>query len=375
MFDNLNPIFNDTTVDRVKKKPIAQIHSPTPTKTKRAPRKDKGHSCKFPVTLEQQIKYKTSLKRFKYHFPNIEIHQTKYNTLLLQYALENPQIVNWNLDYPGTSEYHMTTKLPEYKFNDIGGEYGIAINRGLSLRKTVFIMTSSSLQYIEKGGYYNGSYSKLELLKNKIQEESKSLWQTLMEPNYRYIEIKIPYFDYLRGNVLIADIKEVVEDCPANLNLVSLISLLYVQFLMQVKKGVTTVNNRKQGLDLLTISHKLLNLKESIYGTKLVEKIKIEQFNQLTPNTWGLEEYEEEVERNVSNKEKYAYLTIRMKTEQIYRGEILIHDLSIVNDEFDLTVEEILALLYIDFISKIKSEGNNDKVLKSIVSAYDYYRT
>ncbi|RTR28183.1 hypothetical protein EKG37_17945 [Robertmurraya yapensis] len=216
-------------------------------------------------------------------------------------------------------------------------------------------------------------YSKLELLKNKIQEESKGFWQALMEPHYGYIEIEFPFYDYLRGNVLIADIKEIIADCPASLNLVSLISLLYIQFLSQIKKGVTTVNNRKQGLDLLTISHKLINLKESIYGPKLVEKIKIEQFNQLTPNSWGLEEYEEEVERKVSKEEKNAYLTIRMKSSQIYRGEILIHDLCNVNEEFDLTLEEILSLLYIDFIRKIKAEGNDERVMKSIVSAYEYY--
>ncbi|MEQ2527591.1 hypothetical protein WMO40_12835 [Bacillaceae bacterium CLA-AA-H227] len=216
-------------------------------------------------------------------------------------------------------------------------------------------------------------YSKLELLKNKIQEESKGFWAALMEPHYRYVEIELPYYDYLRGNVLIEDIFEITEDCPTSLNLVSLISLLYIQFLSQIKKGVTTVNNRKQGLDLLTISHKLINLKESIYGPKFVEKIKIEQFNQLTPNSWGLEEYEEEVERKISKAEKNAYLTIRMKSNQIYRGEILIHDLCNVNEEFDLTLEEIISLLYIDFIRKIKAEGNDERIMKSIVSAYEYY--
>lgn len=217
------------------------------------------------------------------------------------------------------------------------------------------------------------SFSKLELLKSKFQEESKSLWQLLKEPNYRYIEIELPYYDYLRGNVLISDMKSVMEDCPG-IDLAKLIYLLYLQFLYQVKKGVTIVNNKKQGLDLTTLSFKLISIKNECTSPKLVEKIRIEDFNQITPNTWVLEEHEEENEQPRKNKPKYAYLTIRMKTEEIYRGEVLLNDLSNINDEIDFEVEELMAMLYIDFITRIKQEGNDERVMKSIVSAYDHFK-
>lgn len=154
MVDNLNPIFNETKEQKTGHKLTKLQPVTAPIKRKRSPRKDKGHDCKFPVPLELQMKYKTSLKRFKYHFPEIEIQQTKYNTLLLLYALNNLHIIDWNLEYPGTSTFHMTTKLPEYKFEDISGEYGLAMSKGLSYRETVFMLTTSALHYIEKGGYY-----------------------------------------------------------------------------------------------------------------------------------------------------------------------------------------------------------------------------
>jgi hypothetical protein len=151
--DNLNPLFEESIIKpspNVSKKTVSS--SP---KTKRTVRSDKGHAVKFPVSLQQQIEFKTSLRRFKYYFPDVQIQQTKYNTLLLWYALDHLYIVDWDLEYIGTSEHHMTTKLPEYRFSEIGGLHGLSIEKGLSDRKTVYKMTISALHYIEKGGHYN----------------------------------------------------------------------------------------------------------------------------------------------------------------------------------------------------------------------------
>jgi hypothetical protein len=150
--DNLNPLFEQSIIKpspKLSKKTISN------TKTKRSVRSDKGHSVKFPVSLQQQIEFKSSLWRFKYYFPDVRIQQTKYNTLLLWYALDHLHIVDWDLEYIGNSKHHMTTKLPEYRFSEIGGLHGLSIEKGLSDRKTVYKMTISALQYIEKGGYYN----------------------------------------------------------------------------------------------------------------------------------------------------------------------------------------------------------------------------
>ncbi|EFV75004.1 MULTISPECIES: hypothetical protein [Cytobacillus] len=217
------------------------------------------------------------------------------------------------------------------------------------------------------------SFSRLGLLKNKFQEETQSFWQIIKEPSNKYIEIEIPYYDYLRGNVLISDMKRVMDDCPS-IDLAKLIYLLYLQFLYQVRKGVTTVKNKKQGFDLNTLGYKLISLRNDCVAPKLVEKVRVEDFNQITPTTWVLEEREEEVEKPTRGKPKYAYLTIRMKTEEIYRGEILLNDLNHINEEVNFGVEELMAILYIDFINKIKQEGNDEKVMKSIIASYEYFK-
>ncbi|MFT9494590.1 MULTISPECIES: hypothetical protein [Bacillota] len=163
MFDNLNPIFNNT--DPKSKKDNSNTKE-VQKKITRASRSDKGHSVKFPVTIEQKIKFKLSLKRFRFHFPDIEIKQTKYNTLLLWYALDHLHIIDWEMDYIGTSEHHMTTKLPEYRYLEIGGENGLAIQKGgLSERETVFKMTISALKYIEEGAYYSEILQQIRIAK------------------------------------------------------------------------------------------------------------------------------------------------------------------------------------------------------------------
>lgn len=219
------------------------------------------------------------------------------------------------------------------------------------------------------------SLSKLELLKSKFQDEAKSFWQILKKPNYKYIEVVIPYYDYLRGNVLLSDMRRVMEDCPG-IDLAKLIYLLYLQFLSQVRRGITNVNNKKQGIDLTTLGYKLSSLKNECISPRLTEKIRIEEFNQITPNTWVLEEKEEdkEIVNNRKDKPQKAYLTIRMKTEEIYRGEVLLYDLYNLNEEIDFSVEELMAMLYIDFIKKIKQEGNDERVMTSIVAAYEHYK-
>jgi hypothetical protein len=219
------------------------------------------------------------------------------------------------------------------------------------------------------------SLSKLDLLKNKFQEEAKTFWQILKEPKFKYIDIVIPYYDYLRGQVLLADMEKILDNCPG-IDLGKLINLLYLQFLSQIRKGITTVNNRKQGLDLNILSYKLISLKNEYIEEppKLVEKIQIEEFKQITPTTWILQEQVEEIEHTSKEKPKNAYLTIRIKNQEVYRGEVLIYDLQQINPELSLNVEELIQILYMDFITKIKKDGNSDSVMKSIVAAYEFYK-
>lgn len=148
--NNLNPIFKNTTPKKTYVK-----------SQQRKTRSDKRHPARFPVDPILQGDFKRSLKRFKRCYPEIKIEQTKYNTLLLLYGIHHMEIVNWGIHYKNYETY-MTTKLLATKFQDISGDYGIAISKGLSERKAVFMLTVSALRHIEKGGYYDEVFQQIQ---------------------------------------------------------------------------------------------------------------------------------------------------------------------------------------------------------------------
>ncbi|NCT39946.1 hypothetical protein GTW56_29920 [Bacillus sp. EB93] len=83
------------------------------------------------------------------------------------------------------------------------------------------------------------SYSQFSLLSNKLlygTKEKKGFFDYLL-PKYRYLQIEVPYYEFLRGEVFVEDMKDLFEEAPQNLSLYHLIALLYFDFLEQVKKG------------------------------------------------------------------------------------------------------------------------------------------
>ncbi len=158
MMDNLNPIFqqikeNHPQVKASKsKKPIS---NPGINKV-RAVRSDKQHNAKFPVeeVLQQQLrslcKQVAPLYKRIYNKP---LTQTKFNTLLLRYVLNNEQIIDWDIEYKNSKQY-MHTNLLESEYSLIGGSNGLAIEKGYSERKTVYIMIQAGVRWFERGGSF-----------------------------------------------------------------------------------------------------------------------------------------------------------------------------------------------------------------------------
>lgn len=129
---------------------------------KKSPRKirsDRAVDVKFPVTEDQEFVLKTSFKKCKQVSPDMHLTQTKYNTMLLKYALDHLEIVFWERLYKDTGKYKHT-KLAIKHYEQINGLYGIADTRGLTERKTVYLMVISALEFIERTEAYG------ELIRN-----------------------------------------------------------------------------------------------------------------------------------------------------------------------------------------------------------------
>ena len=56
-----------------------------------------------------------------------------------------------------------------------------------------------------------------------------------------------------------------------------------------------------------------------------------------------------------------------MREAEVLRAEVLLHDL--FNAEgIEMTVEELIVIVYLDFIQSVKIEGNSLKVQKTILT-------
>jgi hypothetical protein len=199
------------------------------------------------------------------------------------------------------------------------------------------------------------SYSKLNLLQKKLQGLSspKGFFDYILG-NRKYLTIVTGYYDYIRGEVFIDDMFDIFDDVPRGFDLAVLIHLLYKDFLTQIKKG--NVNKQVAGF--------LLSGKARYLGEKKAER---RVMKALTEHVFTFESIEEEIIEE-SEKEKKAYITIQMKESEILRGEIFLHDLTPYLNNQHVTIEDLLTILYLEFINQIKEQGNSDKIQKNILS-------
>lgn len=127
---------------------------------KRSVRFDKCKDIKFPVSKNEQIRLKSVCKKADVFYKGIygydkKLTQTHFNTLLLQYALKNEIVVNWDRPYKDSKVY-MHTKPTEKEYELIGGPNGLSIKKAVSDRKLVYYLVISVLELLESEEEYNG---------------------------------------------------------------------------------------------------------------------------------------------------------------------------------------------------------------------------
>jgi hypothetical protein len=152
--DYIDPITNYNNVISKKEKQSLKPTSANSSKI-RAARKDTQKNVKFPISPVMQIKLRSYCKQAGRIFVQQgkePITQTKFNTALLRYGLNNPDIIQWDFEYQDTKTYMHTQLLKVEYENEIGGPYGLAVRKSLSDRKVVYQVIHSVLNWLERSG-------------------------------------------------------------------------------------------------------------------------------------------------------------------------------------------------------------------------------
>ncbi|MEY8742845.1 hypothetical protein AB9M62_25610 [Bacillales bacterium AN1005] len=202
------------------------------------------------------------------------------------------------------------------------------------------------------------SYSSLDVLSEKMTTDFKGMFHSIFAAK-KYITVKLPYYDYLRGQVFIEDIKDNYPEeisSFSSFNISQFVYMLYLDFMKQIKKGVKNEE----------VANYLSKSMDKYFPVRKVQK---RVFNKINNNLFQYEEFEieEDTEEVEGEEEKSAYLTIRIQQKVILRGEILLHDLAPFLKGKAVTVEQLMAIIYLDFIKTVQENGNSIAVQETIV--------
>lgn len=167
------------------------------------------------------------------------------------------------------------------------------------------------------------------------------------EPDTVHLELKIPHYDLVRGELFCEDINDELaasEDGVQELTfeIDDLLFLLYKDFLIQIRH-----------YDMCTLYDKVRNL-QSKYQTRSMDLKKKNEF------VW------ERIEKTSSRRQKIVNYWFEIKKKYVLRGEVFLFDLSNKYQDVSMTVEELISFLYSDFIYNVR-QGNNDKIIREIL--------
>lgn len=216
------------------------------------------------------------------------------------------------------------------------------------------------MAYYEIRSKYNQKKSLMDRLRHKIE--------AVLDLDTVVLSLKMKHIDLLRGNAFIDDIQETFDeaypDCM-RLNIADLINILFQDFIKQVKSG--THDHRVVADFLLDGNLRYLHpLKQ-----KQTKKESQRKLQQVTPYSFIFEDVEEEIDE-VEEMDEMVIVDIAFKERFINRVKILLYDIEPHLKGENLSVEDVIVIRYLNFIERLRIEGNNRKIMEAILINLGY---
>lgn len=151
----------------------------------------------------------------------------------------------------------------------------------------------------------------------------------------------------MRGKVLVEDVNDCLDQGDPLFTFDRLIQLLYEDVLMKTREITAD-----------KLSHLLLKQAQEQEN----------YFFQEVPAVKQHSPYHFEIQKVKQRKSIPVIRTkIKFSRKNIYRGEVLLHDLSKVNENFNLSLEEVIVVRYLECMKQVQK--NNPEILRNILSA------
>lgn len=185
-------------------------------------------------------------------------------------------------------------------------------------------------------------YSRLDLLEEEMTAfEDNGLidrfLSTLLKSRKVTLTLRLPSSSIIRAKVLCEDVN-IIGNLEKAFTISDLISLLYDQFLLEVRNG--------DGLDQL-------------YNRVMVRTTSLPIVRTAT----GI--YQE------VNKKRIGFVPIKLDRNEALRGEVLLDDMAELYPDHGLRLEQLLELITYDFINEIPKKTNR-LIVKQVLQKIEY---
>ncbi|MBY3621236.1 MULTISPECIES: hypothetical protein [unclassified Paenibacillus] len=186
-----------------------------------------------------------------------------------------------------------------------------------------------------------------------LQSQTKSLFSTIFSSTtkknpYIPVNIKIPEYDLLRAEVFLEDVMESI-DREYEVSMIELTALLVKDFLR-----VTSTNTKLEEL-----KNNLMSRRAEYLSTK--EKVK--EWVEVAPGHNALRE------RERVRRRRYFELQLEIPRKVALRAEIILYDLEQMYAPFQMTLEDLITILILDFVHQLQT-GKQKEIVKKFVSSF-----
>ncbi|MDP5276100.1 hypothetical protein [Chengkuizengella axinellae] len=189
-------------------------------------------------------------------------------------------------------------------------------------------------------------FSRLNFLNKAIIGDSGEVLNGLFSSKYAKLDIKLPEYDFKRGKVLVGDINRWLDTEDEKLTITELINLLYENLLKDI------ITNKEHHF-IENIAYTYMEKKRNYPIFKKKEVLWPDQNHPYPPS------------KPLNSNDRIIVIPIKILKESTLRGEVFLHDMYEAYSEFNVTLEEIITIHYIDVMSEIK-KGNNT-IVRSIL--------
>ncbi|CAG7651189.1 hypothetical protein ACFQI7_27600 [Paenibacillus allorhizosphaerae] len=187
------------------------------------------------------------------------------------------------------------------------------------------------------------------VVSERLRKLTGFTWGDLFYRGKRFVKIKVraEKIDIDRAEVFISDLNAITKGAFADLSVDHLIHILYEDFLLTVREYMTDI---KRDANSIT--------QEEVVKSLLVKR------NTYFPRS----KRNEEGEISLVRKRWHIY-DIHLRRDAAQRGEVFLNDAASEFLEFEMSLDELISILFVDFIAQLR-RGNQKMLINALIDRF-----